>query len=109
MALSKYESIKTETIKRQERIKNIDIEIQNWKNLKFNSEKMSKELYERINKIKNDLENIAKLPETLAIRKGQLIQNTSSTENDKVNLSEELLKSEEDYQKINKQLKQVEQ
>ena len=109
LALSKHESIKTETIKRQERIKNIDIEIRNWKNLKFNSEKMSKELYERINKIKNDLENIAKLPETLAIRKGQLIQNTSSTENDKTNLSEELLKSEEEYQKINKQLKQVEQ
>jgi len=43
-AFSKNQSIKTDSIKRQERIKNIDIEIQNWKNLKFNSEKMSKEL-----------------------------------------------------------------
>ena len=33
--LSKHQSIQTETIRRQERIKNIDIEIQNWKNLKF--------------------------------------------------------------------------
>ena len=41
-ALSKHNSIQTETIRRQERIKNIDIEIQNWKDLKFNSEKMIK-------------------------------------------------------------------
>ena len=50
-SLSKYESIKTETIKRQERIKNIETEIQNWKNLSFNSEKMSKELHERMGRI----------------------------------------------------------
>ena len=56
-SLSKYESIKTETIKRQERIKNIETEIQNWKNLSFNSEKMSKELQERIGKIKTDLKD----------------------------------------------------
>ena len=46
-AFSKNQSIKADSIKRQERIKNIDTEIQNWKNLKFNSEKMSKELHER--------------------------------------------------------------
>lgn len=108
-ALSKYESIKIETIKRQERIKNIDIEIQNWKNLKFNSEKMSKELHKRIDKIKTDLENIVKLPETIAIKKGQLMQNTSDTENRKKELSNELVKAEEEYQKTNKALKAVEQ
>ena len=108
-ALSKYESIKTETIKRQERIKNIEIEIQNWKNLKFNSEKMSKELHGRINKIKTDLENIAKLPETISIKKGQLMQNTTNTESRKQELSDELVKAEEEYQKINKSLKIVEQ
>ena len=108
-ALSKHESIKSETIKRQERIKNIDIEIQNWKNLKFNSEKMSKELHGRLDKIKTDLENIAKLPETIAIKKGQLMQNTSDTENKKLELSNELTKAEEDYHKINKELKAVEQ
>ena len=108
-ALSKHESIKTETIKRQERIKNIDSEIQNWKNLRFNSEKMSKELYDRINKIKKDLENIIKLPETIAVKKGQLMQNTSNTENEKQNLLKELTTAEEEYQKINKQLKSVEQ
>ena len=107
--LSKHESIKTETIKRRERIKNIENEIQNWKNLKFNSEKMSKELHKRTNKIKADLENISKLPETIAVKKGQLMQSTSNTENEKQNLSEDLNKAEEEYQKLNKQLKLVEQ
>jgi chromosome segregation protein len=66
---SKHQSIQTETIRRQERIKNIDIEIQNWKNLKSNSEKMIEELIDRDKKIKLELENITKLPETTAIKK----------------------------------------
>jgi len=107
-AFSKNQSIKTDSIKRQERIKNIDIEIQNWKNLKFNSEKMSKELDDRINKVRTDLENIAKLPEQVAIKKGQLIQNTTNTESKKQELSDELAGSEEEYQEINKELKTVE-
>ena len=108
-AFSKNQSIKADSIKRQERIKNIDTEIQNWKNLKFNSEKMSKELDDRINKAKLDLENIAKLPEQIAIKKGQLMQNTSDTENKKQELSESLVNAEENYQKLNKELKAVEQ
>ena len=66
---------------------------------------MSKELQGRMDKIKIDLENIAKLPETLAIKKGQLMQNTSSTEGEKQNLTNELIKAEKEYEKINKQLK----
>ena len=108
-AFSKNQSIKADSVKRQERIKNIDTEIQNWKNLKFNSEKMSQELHERIEKTKNDLDNVSKLPEQLAIKKGQLIQNTSDTENKKQELSSELVGAEEEYQKINKELKSVEQ
>jgi len=108
-ALSKHETVKTETIKRQERIKNIETEIQNWKNLRFNSEKMLNELNERMNKIKMDLKNIEELPEKMAIKKGQLIQNTSNTESEKQSFSEQLIKFEEEYQKINKELKLVEQ
>ena len=52
---SKNQNIKNESIKRKERISAIDTEIESWKNLKFNSEKMSKELQERIGKIKTDL------------------------------------------------------
>ena len=108
-ALSKHHSIQTETVRRQARIKNIDTEIQNWKNLKFNSEKMTKELLNRINKIKVEIENIAKLPETIAIKKGQLMENTSTTENEKQSLSNQLAQAEVKYQEINKQQKIVEE
>jgi chromosome segregation protein len=108
-SFSKNQSIKADSIKRQERIKNIDIEIQNWKNLKFNSEKMFKELNERESKVKIDLENILKLPEQVAEKKGRLMQNTSDTEIKKQELSDELIEAEEEYQKINKNLKSVEQ
>ena len=107
--LSKHQSIKTETIKRQERIKNIDVEIQSWKNLKFNSEKMIKELFGRVDKVKLEVEDVAKLPEVIAVKKGQLMQNTTTTENEKQNLSMELAKAEEKYQEINRQLKIVEE
>ena len=108
-ALSKHESIKTETIKRNERIKNIDNEINNWKDLKFNSEKMIKDLHGRSDKIKSDLENIIKLPEKIAIKKGQLMQNTSDTESEKINLFNNLELAEKKYQEMNKQLKSIEQ
>ena len=106
---SKNQNIKNESIKRKERISAIDTEIESWKNLKFNSEKMSKELRERIGKVKNDLENIIKLPEEISIKKGRLMQNASDTESKKLELSDDLIKAEENYQEINKELKAVEQ
>jgi len=107
--LSKHQSIQTETVRRQERIKNIDIEIQNWKNLKSNSEKMIKELTGRFENVKTQIEYVSKLPEEIAIKKGRLMQNTSNTETEKLNLTKELSKAENDYQEINKQLKGIEQ
>ena len=108
-ALSKYESTKAETIKRKERIKNIYNEIENWKKLRSNSEKMLKELHDRINKIKTELDNITKLPEIIAVKKGQIMQNTSNTENEKTIVTKQLLEEEEEQLKINKELKIVEQ
>ena len=106
---SKNQNIKNESIKRKERINTIDTEIESWKNLKFNSEKMSKELNERINTVKTDIKNIVKLPEQLAEKKGRLIQNTSDTENKKLEISNELDEAEKIYQDMNKELKEVEQ
>jgi len=106
---SKNQNIKNESIKRKERISTIDTEIESWKNLKFNSEKMSNELNERIKTVKTDMENIVKLPEQLAEKKGRLIQNTSDTENKKLEMSNELNESEKIYQNMNKELKEVEQ
>jgi chromosome segregation protein len=107
-SLSKYEAIKTETIKRHERIKNIDTEIKNWKNLKFNSEKMSKDLYGRSEKIKNELLSVDKLPEEIAIKKGKLIQNTTNTESEKEDSNKNLAHAEADQNEKNKQLKEIE-
>ena len=41
----KNKSIESDSIKRKERIKNIDVELENWRNLKTNSEKMISEGY----------------------------------------------------------------
>jgi len=106
---SKNQNIKNESIKRKERISTIDTEIESWKNLKFNSEKMSNELNERIKTVKTDMENIVKLPEQLAEKKGRLIQNTSDTENKKLEILNELNNAEKIYQNMNKELKDVEQ
>ena len=48
----KNKSIESDSIKRKERIKNIDVELENWRNLKTNSEKMISELNDRKNKKK---------------------------------------------------------
>ena len=106
---SKNQNIKNESIKRKERISTIDTEIESWKNLKFNSEKMTKDLDERVSKVKIDLDNVDKLPEQIAVKKGQLMQNTSDTELKKQELSSELTSAEQEYEKINKELKLVEQ
>ena len=58
VSLSKNESIKNDSIKRSERIKNIDIELENWKSLKTNSEKMTMELTGRKEKLKLRLRKI---------------------------------------------------
>jgi len=106
---SKNQNIKNESIKRKERIGAIDTEIKSWKNLKSNSEKMSNELNERINTVKTDMENIVKLPEQLAEKKGRLMQNISDTESKKQELLNELAGAEGEYLKINKELKAFEQ
>ena len=48
---SKNQNIKKESIKRNERIRTIETEIESWKNLLINSEKMVDELTERKNKL----------------------------------------------------------
>ncbi len=69
---SKNQSIKQESLKRNERIETIKIEIESWKNLLSNSEKMFKQLNERKNKLLNKLTELEKLPQTQAEKKGQI-------------------------------------
>ncbi|MDC0450092.1 AAA family ATPase [Pelagibacteraceae bacterium] len=105
----KHESIKSDSIKRRERIKNIDVELENWKNLKNNSDKMIKELNERKNKIKLEINENQKNPEKIATNKGQNIQNIENTKKRSEELNEELAKAEEKYNLINQNLKEIQE
>jgi chromosome segregation protein len=67
----KDRSIQSDSIKRKERIKNIDVELKNWRNLKSNSEKMNSELSSRKNKLFLELNDNQKNPERIATSKGQ--------------------------------------
>jgi|TARA_B110000914_G_scaffold225935_1_gene248309 chromosome segregation protein len=105
----KNESIKSDSIKRRERIKNIDIELENWKNLKTNSDKMIKELNTRKNKLKLEINENQKNPEKIATNKGQNIQNVENTKKRSEELDEELNKAEEKYNLINQNLKEIQE
>ena len=76
----KNETIRSDSIKRKERIKNIDQELENWKDLKVNSEKMIFELTKRVEQVELELEENQKNPEKIAINKGQNIQKLANTE-----------------------------
>ena len=80
---SKNQSIKKESVKRNERIKIIDQEIESWKNLLNNSEKMSIELNERKNKQNLKLNELEKQPQTQAEKKGQISENLRISEKEK--------------------------
>jgi len=80
---SKNQNIKKESIKRNERIKIIDQEIESWKNLLNNSEKMSIELNERKNKQNLKLNELEKQPQTQAEKKGQISENLRISEKEK--------------------------
>jgi len=105
----KNESIKSDSIKRRERIKNIDVELENWKNLKTNSDKMTRELNERKNKIKSEITENQKNPEKIATTKGQNIQNVENTKKRSEELNEELNKAETKYNLINQNLGEIQE
>ncbi len=105
----KNESIKSDSIKRKERIKNIDIELDNWKNLRSNSEKMKIELNERMKKIKKEIEENQKDPEKIATKKGQNIQNLENTKRRSEELDSELSESENKYNLINKNIREIQE
>ena len=77
---SKNQNIKKESVKRNERIKVIDQEIDSWKNLLNNSEKMSIELNERKNKQNLKLDELEKQPQTQAEKKGQISESLRISE-----------------------------
>ncbi len=80
---SKNQNIKNESIKRKQRIGTIETEIESWKNLLINSEKMVNELSERKNKFLVQLKNLEIQPQSQAEKKGQISENLRLSEKDK--------------------------
>ena len=80
---SKNQNIKKESVKRNERIKIIEKEIESWKNLLSNSEKMVNELTGRKNNLTNQLEILDNQPKIQAEKKGQISENLRNSEEEK--------------------------
>ena len=97
-SFSQNQSVKKESTKRNERIKTIETEIESWKNLLTNSEKMIGELNSRKDKLLNQLNELEKQPQIQAEKKGQISESLRFSEEEK-NESEVLI--EEIDKKIN--------
>ena len=91
-AYSKNQSIKNESIKRNERIKTIETEVESWKNLLANSEKMVEELTDRKNKLTDQLKELDNQPKAQAERKGQISENLRISDKEKIDNDTQLLK-----------------
>ena len=80
---SKNENIKKESVKRSERIKIIDTEIESWKNLLLNSEKMVTQLTGRKSKLNDQLGKLDNQPKLQAEKKGQITEGLRISEKEK--------------------------
>ena len=80
---SKNQTIKKESIKRLERISKIDTELESWKKLFLQSEKMLNQLEIRKQKINNNLDQLEKQPQSQAEKKGQISENLRVSELEK--------------------------
>ena len=103
----KDKSIQSDSIKRKERIKNIDVELENWRSLKSNSEKMISELTDRKNKLLTEINENQKNPERIATSKGQNLQNLENTKRRNEEIENELIEAEKKYNLINQNIKEI--
>ena len=103
----KNKSIESDAIKRKERIKNIDVELENWRSLKINSEKMISELNDRSRKIKLEINENKKNPERIATSKGQNLQNLENIKKRNEEIENELVEAEKKFSEINANLRDI--
>ncbi len=106
---SKNENIKKESVKRNERIKVIDTEIDSWKNLLLNSEKMLNELTERKSNLSTQLDELDNQPELQAEKKGQITEGLRISEEEK-NQNETIINStDEKIETLRSQLNEIQE
>ena len=106
---SKNQNIKTESVKRNERIKIIEKEIESWKNLLLNSEKMVSELSERKNKLNLQLEKLDNQPKIQAEKKGQISENLRISEQDKDEIDKIINETDEKIETLRTQLNKIQE
>ncbi|MDA9152942.1 AAA family ATPase [Candidatus Pelagibacter sp.] len=108
-AYSKNQSIKNESIKRNERIKTIETEIESWKNLLSNSEKMVAELTERKNKLSAQLKELDNQPKVQAERKGQISENLRISDKEKIDNDAIIEETDNKIETLRKELNEIQE
>ena len=83
ISYSKNQGVKNESIKRSQRIKNIETEIESWNNLLNKSEKMILELEDRKSKFQIRLDELDNQPQSQAEKRGKISENLRISENEK--------------------------
>ncbi len=106
---SKNQNIKKESIKRNERINIIDKEIESWKNLLANSEKMVTELSERKNKLNLQLEKLDNQPKLQAERKGKISEGLRISEQEKSENETIINSTDEKIEALRNQLNEIQE
>jgi len=108
-AYSKNQSIKNESIKRNERIKTIETEIESWINLLSNSEKMVAELTERKNKLTAQLKELDNQPSVQAERKGQISENLRISDKEKIDNDTVIKETDQKIETLRSQLNEIQE
>ena len=106
---SKNENIKKESIKRSERIKVIDKEIESWKNLFLNSEKMVNQLTERKSKLSVQLENLDNQPKLQAEKKGQITEGLRISKEEKDENEDIINSTDEKIESLRSKLNEIQE
>ena len=109
ISFSKNENIKKESIKRSERINIIDNEIESWKNLLLNSEKMVAELTKRKNKLSLRLEKLDNQPKFQAEKKGQISEGLRISEKEKAENESIINVTDEKIETLRSQLNEIQE
>tara|TARA_B100000965_G_scaffold334895_1_gene300540 strand:- start:188 stop:2584 length:2397 start_codon:yes stop_codon:yes gene_type:complete len=106
---SKNQNIKKESIKRNERIRIIEKEIESWKNLLSNSEKMVTELTERKNKLSVQLDQLDSQPKLQAEKKGKISESLRISDLEKVDNETIINTTDEKIETLRSQLNEVQE
>ena len=105
--LSKYETMKNDSIKRKERIKSVDTEIDNWRNLEQNSKTKSENLLLRLKILEKEIAKIQIKPSEIGEQKGFYQENIKNTEEARSKIDTEIEIAENKITEINKVLTSI--